>query len=360
MSHYEQRLSEDLGRIRSALRRVADNVSSALDRSVKAIRVDDRDMLYEVALDDFVVNREIREIDALCHAFVARHLPAAGHLRFISSVLRLTIAIERAGDYAVTISRVVLQLKSQLAPPIIEKIIELASLSGGMLDDAVSAFLDGNVELAQSTKRAGKRIDQGYDEIFHALIEEQPRRPSMELASLLTIFGKIERFSDQAKNICDEAVFVTTGQVKAPRVFRILFLDQKNSLLSIIAAAIAWKTFPNAGVYSSAGIDPAEERDPRLQEIGLEYGLDFSRARRPSKLEELSEFPTEYHVVVALDTPDEKIPHIPYHTILQHWDEMADPGQASAEDFDAEVETLVRALTLKTRELVERLRGEQD
>ena len=360
MPHYEQRLSEDLQRIRAAVRQVADHVSTALDRSVKAIRVDDRDMLYEVALDDFVVNREIREIDALCHAFVARHLPAAGHLRFISSVLRLTIAIERAGDYAVTIGRVVLQLESPLGPDIIDKIIELASLSGAMLDDAVTAFLDANTELAVATKRSGKRIDRAYDEVFHALIDEKPRRPSLQLASLLTIFGKIERFSDQAKNICDEAVFAATGKIKGPRVFRILFLDERNTLLSTVASAIAWKTFPNAGVYSSAGTNPGEARDVRLEEIGARFGLDFSRARRPTKLEELAEYPTEYHVVVALGVPVDDVPHIPYHTILQHWDDLEDPSEASAEEFDTKVERVVRQLTHNIRELIERLRGEHE
>ena len=39
----------------------------------------------------------------MCHSFVARHLPSAGHLRFVSSVLRLNVALERIGDYAVAI-----------------------------------------------------------------------------------------------------------------------------------------------------------------------------------------------------------------------------------------------------------------
>ena len=360
MPHYEQRLSEDLQRIRAAIRDVADQVSRALERSVKAMRVNDRDMLYEVALDDFEVNRAIREIGALCHAFVARHLPAAGHLRFISSALRLTIAIERAGDYAVTISRVVLQLENPLGEEMAEKIISLAELSGLMLDQAVSAFLDGNVELALSTKRTGKRVERSYDEVFHALIDEQPRRPSIELASLLTIFSKIERYSDQAKNICDEAVFAATGKVKSPRVFRILFLDEKNTLLSTIAASVAWKSFPSSGVYSSAGTSPGEDRDERLEAIGARFGLDFSRARRPTKLEELAEYPTEYHVVVALGLPVEDVPHIPYHTILQHWDDLEDPSAVSPDEFDASVERVVRQLTHNVRELIERLRGEQD
>ena len=66
----------------------------------------------EVVLGDLVVNRRVRKLDSKCHAFVARHLPSAGHLRFVSSVLRLSIALERVGDYAVIIARELAQLES--------------------------------------------------------------------------------------------------------------------------------------------------------------------------------------------------------------------------------------------------------
>ena len=56
----------------------------------RALLTLDRDLAYATVLGDKPINREIRELDRLCHAFVARHLPSAGHLRFVSSVLRLT------------------------------------------------------------------------------------------------------------------------------------------------------------------------------------------------------------------------------------------------------------------------------
>ena len=69
-----------------------------------ALLTRDRELAAEVILGDLPINREVRAIDALCHAFVARHLPSAGHLRFVSSVLRLNVELERIGDYAVTIA----------------------------------------------------------------------------------------------------------------------------------------------------------------------------------------------------------------------------------------------------------------
>ena len=94
---YEQRLSEDLQQIRYKVQDIADRVCAALENAVAAIAADDRDALHQVVMNDYGINRDIRCIDKRCHEFVARHLPAAGHLRFISAVLRITIALERAG-----------------------------------------------------------------------------------------------------------------------------------------------------------------------------------------------------------------------------------------------------------------------
>ncbi|PRQ01106.1 phosphate signaling complex protein PhoU [Enhygromyxa salina] len=355
MSHYERRLTQDLEAIREAINLVGKGVASGLERCVRAVRTDDRDMLYEIAVDDLAINRQIRAIDELCHAFVARHLPAAKHLRFISSVLRMTIALERAGDYAVTISRVVLQLETPLGDDMIKQISDMAEMAWGMLEAAVRAFLEADVELARTTKRVGKRIDRLYDEHFQALIDDASQRPALQQASLLKIFGKIERFSDQGKNICDEAMFVATGELKAPRVFRILFYDERNDLASQLAAALAAKQFPDAGVYSSAGWAPASAPHPELASVADRFVLTVTRPRLAT---EFAESPVEYHVVVAINAEHEQLPHIPYHTILLRWNDIPVPAaDTPPEARAAALDALVRELNAHLSSLMERLRG---
>ena len=105
MSHYERRLEKDLKQIRKGVRNLAKQVGTALKNAIDALLSGDEDKAYSTVLGDTRINRVSREIDRLCHAFIARHLPSAGHLRLISSVLRSNIALERIGDYAVNISR---------------------------------------------------------------------------------------------------------------------------------------------------------------------------------------------------------------------------------------------------------------
>ena len=98
MSHYEERLQADLDEIRERVKAVGDEVIDAVGNACRSLLNVDRALAAETILGDLPVNREIRAIDQRCHAFVVRHLPSAGILRFVSSVLRLTVAIERIGE----------------------------------------------------------------------------------------------------------------------------------------------------------------------------------------------------------------------------------------------------------------------
>ncbi len=350
MTLYEQRLSEDLKEIRSGVEDVSNRVCEALKKTVAAIAVDDRDALYKVVMSDFAINRDIRSIDKRCHEFVARHLPAAGHLRFISAVLRMTIALERAGDYAVTISRVTLQLSKPLSSKLITRIQDMSSISIKMLFDATHAFLAGNAEAAVETKKLDFQVDKAYDEIFTVLMEEGNAHEPQELVSLLKIFSKVERFSDQAKNICEEAVFAATGRMKGPKRFKVLFIDEGNDLVSQLAEAIALKAFPDGGTYSSAGWAPAQALDPRLEQVAGRFGFDVTRAR-PSRMGALDVFPTPFHLVVALNAKETYVlPDMPYHTILRRW----------SVEIPYDLDVLVHDLSSRISRLMEILRGKNN
>ena len=92
------------------------------------------------------MNRMTRRIDHLCHLFVARHLPSAGHLRFISATLRLDVELERVGDYAVSIAREAVQLSEPPTSAIARDIEMMAEQVQAVLHDAIRAFLDSALD----------------------------------------------------------------------------------------------------------------------------------------------------------------------------------------------------------------------
>ena len=62
------------------------------------------------------------------------------------------------------------------------------------------------------------------------------------MTPLMTIARRFERVSDQAKNICEEVLYMCTGEYSkhtGAEVLRILFVDEHNSCRSQMAEAVA-------------------------------------------------------------------------------------------------------------------------
>ena len=112
-THYEERLQRDLNWLQDLVGIIGQAVTKAIDDAVTSVMNLDKDLAALTVVGDYTINRQTRELDRLCHAFVARHLPSAGNLRYVSAVMRLNIALERIGDYAATIARTAAQLSTQ-------------------------------------------------------------------------------------------------------------------------------------------------------------------------------------------------------------------------------------------------------
>ena len=86
-------MEADLEEIRERIRAISTLVEDQVGSTVRALLEVGDDLANQVILGDRRVNRRIREIDHLCHAFIIRHSPSAGHLRFVSAAMRLDIAL---------------------------------------------------------------------------------------------------------------------------------------------------------------------------------------------------------------------------------------------------------------------------
>ena len=98
MSHYEERLERDLTAVRKQVADMAVLVETAVRNAMHALQTGNHKLASATIIADHAINRTMRSIDDLCHKFIALHLPTAGHLRMLSSVIRANIELERIGD----------------------------------------------------------------------------------------------------------------------------------------------------------------------------------------------------------------------------------------------------------------------
>lgn len=360
-SHYEARLEADLERIRERVAKVAERIEEGLQNSLQALLALDKKLAYQTVLGDFPINRSIMEIDRLCHYFVARHLPSAGHLRFISSVLRMSVELERIGDYAVTISRETVQLSRPLDKLVAGEAERLAKDTFQMFEQALRAFKEQNAELAKATMSYGHQIDRSFAAVFDELVEagQEHKGPVRDLFGTLVIFNRLERVSDQATNLCEETIFAVTGETKQAKAYRVMFLDQGNDCRSQIAAAIAKKAYPESGIYTSAGLHPVDKLDPVCTTFMDERGIDL-RGESPRSIHEVHGW-SDFRVIVSLQGPiHDYVSDVPFRTVALEWDIPEPPGKEATEaEARARLEEIYKQMALEIRILMETLRGEE-
>ena len=359
MSHYEERLEKDLTAIRGQVAEMAGLVEIAIKNAMHALQTGNNKLASATVLGDHVINRSMRRIDQLCHKFIALHLPSAGHLRMLSSVIRANIELERIGDYAATIARESLQLSSAPSGPLSRELERVGSETYLMLSQAIKAFNELNPDMAKGTMIMEEQMENDLDIIYAELMTNDDRDTVKNLLAMFSVFTQLKRVADQAKNLCEETVFAATGDTKAPKIYNILFIDEDNSCQSQIAEAIARKNFPESGRYISAGRQPAAALSPAMVDFLENHGINLAVSARPSPVDMTPLQLTTQHVIVSLQGPVKSyFDQIPFHTTPLEWDVGPAPESGDAAGVQR-LEELYRDMAVQIRDLMEILRGEE-
>jgi phosphate transport system protein len=361
MNHYEERMQRDLDEIKALVAEIGEQVEEAVRRAVRALLHRDTESAAKIVLADHPINRATREADRLCHLFVARHLPSAGVLRTISSVLRLTIALERVGDYAVTLARETAQLHSDVPETIARDAELVAEHSLRVLHEAMGAFNSGNAERARTTMTIAREARRTSHRVFRDMVQigEGGGLAIADLYALLLCINRMERIGDQAKNICEETVFAMTGEVKRPKVYRVLFVDRTNDTTSQMAVAIARASYPESGVYTCAGWQPTDQILPAVADFLERRGHAVSQLT-PAPFDTTFGELEHSHVIVDLDGgAAERITDLPFHTTVTRWSVGPSADDAGGMLGDAFLTEVYRDLSAQIATLMETLRGEQ-
>jgi phosphate transport system protein len=359
ITHYEERMEADLDEIRDKVRKIVSRIERQVADAVRALLDHDRDLANQVILGDRRVNRQIREIDHLAHAFIVRHAPSARPLRYVSAVLRLDVALERIGDYASTIGREAVQMK---APPSerVGRDIELISHQAQRtLRQALISFQEGDADLARETSGMAGQTDSTLQKVFAELVDvgQSGVLELRDVFGLMRAINLLKRVAEQAENVCEQTVFSTTGETKDTKIFRILFIDERNDGVSQMAEGYARKAFPESGTYASAGWAPVEALDPALVEFMDRHGMTMKRMK-PTLLQPVHEEVRHWNVVVGLHPEAHRhVASLPFRTVFLDWSNGLDVETLPEDMTEEQMSTRLKELSVRIRDLMLTLRG---
>jgi phosphate transport system protein len=191
-------------------------VGKALLRSVEALKSRGINLAQHIIEDDQMINRKRFEIEERCIELIATQQPMATDLRIITAILNITTEIERIGDYAVGIARIVIYIGDE--PPL-KPLIDIplmAEKTVDMLNRSLDAFINRDAEAAKKITKEDDFIDNLYDQVFRELLTIMAEDPKTitRATRLMWTAHNLERAADRVTNICERVVFIVTGKME--------------------------------------------------------------------------------------------------------------------------------------------------
>ncbi len=191
-------------------------VSKALLRSIDALKNRDLGLARQIIADDQKINGKRFEIEEKCIELIATQQPMASDLRVIIAILNITTEIERIGDYAVGIARIVITIGDE--PPLkpLIDIPRMADQTVDMLRRSLDAFINRDAEAAKKITTEDDLVDNLYDQVFRELLifmAEDPKTITRATRLMWTAHN-LERAADRVTNICERVVFIVTGKME--------------------------------------------------------------------------------------------------------------------------------------------------
>jgi phosphate transport system protein len=191
-------------------------VSKAILRSIDALKNRDLELGHQIIADDQKINGKRFEIEEKCIQLIATQQPMASDLRIIIAILNITTEIERIGDYAVGIARIVIIIGDE--PPLkpLIDIPRMAEQTVDMLRRSLDAFINRDAEAAKKTAIEDDLVDNLYDQVFRELLTFMAEDPKTitRATRLIWVAHNLERAADRVTNICERVVFIVTGKME--------------------------------------------------------------------------------------------------------------------------------------------------
>jgi phosphate transport system protein len=214
--HLSSQFDHELNDVSSRLMELGGLVESQIQQAVYALSLFVEDVADRVIQCEIQVNALEVEIDRELSSIIARRQPTAIDLRLLMAISKATANLERAGDEANKIARMVKSMiqtggVKTLPSSELRLTTEMAS---GLLRKSLDAFARLDTATALTILKEDDLIDKEFDGFVRKLITymmEDPRTISSSL-DLLFVAKALERIGDHAKNIAELVIYIVKGE----------------------------------------------------------------------------------------------------------------------------------------------------
>ena len=216
--HTVKSFNDEMNRLHQHVMQIGELVRDQLKRAVDSLEQEDAESARDVIERDQLVNDLDIEVDDEIVHIIARRQPMARDLREIMTVGKIVTDLERCGDEARKIAMLCVHFydHNTMSPSdvIVRDIVKLSEFVDDMLDKAIRAYDDLDLDLALEVIRMDIDLDTEFKCCLRRLstfIMEDSRVVGHVVETVLGLRA-LERIGGHAKNIGGYVVFLVKGK----------------------------------------------------------------------------------------------------------------------------------------------------
>jgi len=191
-------------------------VEKALARSVDALKKRDLALAHQTIAEDAKINEKRFAIENRCIDLIATQQSAVSDLRVIVAILNIGTELERIGDYAEGIAKIVIMIGDE--PPLkpLIDIPRMTDITVEMIHSALAAFVEADVKKASTVISMDTVVDTLYDQVFRELLTFMlaDTKTINRATRLMWVAHNLERAADRATNISERVIQMVTGKME--------------------------------------------------------------------------------------------------------------------------------------------------
>ena len=190
-------------------------VEEAIKKAIDALKDQNTDLADNVINEDERINNLELELFDRVSIILATEQPVATDLRHLTGAIRIISDLERAGDYAVHIAQGAKRLANETYITPLSQIPEAADVARQMLKDALTAFVNCDIELAKEVASRDDILDKLHKKLLKKMLKYMNKDSEADIdqaTNLIFLARFLERLGDHITNVCEWVVYSKTGE----------------------------------------------------------------------------------------------------------------------------------------------------
>jgi phosphate transport system protein len=211
---HRPRYHEAPARLDGRIQAMAVMAQRALEDAMDALERGDVLASDRVVAEDDAIDSLYQDIERAAIDVMARPASVASELRFLVALLHVALHLERIGDLAVEVAAATTEAADLATrPEIAYRLGEMGTAAAAMTEEAVTAFVRRDLATCEAVAARGVEVHRLDRQLLVAVIAAGDEDLPWALEAL-QIGRELERASDHAVDIAEQAWFLVTGELR--------------------------------------------------------------------------------------------------------------------------------------------------